>query len=141
MFCVLPAIYESRIEIVLTNMHILKERYSFASRQSISLVSQYFNLIPKVYFWKMVELLENIFTFGRWMLSIAILYWYVNWFWKSVLQLIDATITVNKIGINSIQGPKVKIISKNSIIFLKNAFGIKLKYLETSEIDCPEEKL
>ena len=46
-----------------------------------------------------------------------------------------------KIAINGIQGPKVKIISKSSTIFLKNAFGIKLKYLETSELHCPGEKL
>ena len=55
---------ESQIEMVPTNMHILQERYSFSAGQSISLVSQYFNLIPKAYFRKMVEVFEIIFTFG-----------------------------------------------------------------------------
>ena len=68
---------ESQIEMVPTNMHILQERYSFSAGQSISLVSQYFNLIPKAYFRKMVEVFEIIFTFGFWMLSLPILYRYV----------------------------------------------------------------
>ena len=57
------------------------------------------------------------------------------------IPLLDSIVTVNKFVSDSIQRPEMKIEIETSTVFLKNASGIKLKALETSEIDCSEKNV
>ena len=54
--------------------------------------------------------------------------------WTDIL-LLDGIVTASKFVSDSIQRPEMKIEIETSTVFLKNASGIKLKALETSEID------
>ena len=55
------------------------------------------------------------------------------------ISLLDAIVVLNTFVIDSIQRPQMKIKNKTSSVFQKNAFGIKLKACEISEIDWIEK--